>query len=69
MNETTDELRAALEAVLSAVDAVTGAGCIDHLDCWDDADELWFKPLARARAALGRQAEVFGVQPSQPWPR
>lgn len=22
-------------------------GCTDHLDCWDEAHEIWYEPLER----------------------
>jgi hypothetical protein len=45
-------LRDALRGVLSAITDAENAGCIEHLDCWDEADERWHAPLNIARAAM-----------------
>lgn len=39
--------------LLKAVEDARKVGCIEHLDCWDDADEKWYGPIERARQFLG----------------
>jgi hypothetical protein len=30
-------------------------GCTEHLDCWDEAEQLWYGPLKRAEMLLGSE--------------
>ena len=49
-----EELKRAAEGVGPAIQAAIDAGSIDHLDCWDEVEELWTQPLVRFAAALER---------------
>jgi hypothetical protein len=50
------ELKQHILNVLEAIDKVEAAGCLDHLDCWDESEEEWDKPIAMAKAAaLGKE--------------
>jgi hypothetical protein len=42
----------ALSDLFNAIANADRAGCIDHIDCWDDAEELWFEPLNNAAKLL-----------------
>ncbi len=44
------QLEMALKTTLAAIDALMRTGCVDHMDCWDEAQELWYEPLEIVRA-------------------
>lgn len=48
------ELAEAVRRLLHGIKKVEDAGCLDHLDCWDDSDTLWYQPIEFAKAALER---------------
>lgn len=35
----------ALSDLINAIANAKEAGCIDHIDCWNEAEQLWFVPL------------------------
>jgi hypothetical protein len=45
-------LRDALSDLIDAIANADRAGCIDHIDCWDNSEELWYGPLDRAAKIL-----------------
>jgi hypothetical protein len=47
-----DKLTASLADVLAAIAAADAAGCLDHTDCWEEANAKWYAPLEKARALL-----------------
>ncbi len=47
-----EPLEEALEALVVAMEQSVEVGCTDHLDCWEEAEELWWGPLVRARKLL-----------------
>jgi hypothetical protein len=49
------QLRDALAALIRAMDQSVTVGCTDHLDCWDDAGEIWHRPLADAKELIGER--------------
>jgi hypothetical protein len=52
MEQDTEKLRAHIRALLDAIQAAKDIGCIDHIDCWDDSDEKFYKPIHEAKKAL-----------------
>lgn len=48
------ELAEAVRKLLAGIERVERAGCLDHLDCWDDSDALWYQPIEFAKIALAR---------------
>ena len=46
-------LQELLHGVLTAISEAERVGCIDHLDCWDDAEVVWDKPIREAKEAVG----------------
>lgn len=52
--EPVQELAVALRAVLAAIREAERAGCIEHLDAWDDVAALWDAPIEHARAILAK---------------
>lgn len=46
-------LQDALLALVYGMEESVEVGCTDHLDCWDESDELWYEPLERAKELLG----------------
>ena len=46
-------LQELLHGVLTAISEAERVGCIDHLDCWDDAEVVWDKPIREAKEAIG----------------
>lgn len=54
----TEKLATALHDILNAIKEAKKIGCIEHLDCWVHADELWYEPIERAETLL---SEVRGV--------
>jgi hypothetical protein len=54
MDNDTKALAQALREVLAAIRNAQIAGCIEHLDAWDEVAEQWDKPIERARGLLLR---------------
>jgi len=48
-----ERLQELLHGVLTAISEAERVGCIDHLDCWDDAEVVWDKPIQEAKEAVG----------------
>jgi hypothetical protein len=48
------ELAEAVRRLLEGIKKVEGAGCLDHLDCWDEAGVVWYGAIEFAKAALER---------------
>ena len=46
-------LQGLLHGVLTAISEAERVGCINHLDCWDDAEVVWDKPIREAKEAVG----------------
>lgn len=47
-----EQQQKAIVDVLAAIAAADAAGCLDHTDCWEEANAKWYEPIARARALL-----------------
>lgn len=45
-------LARSLVLVLAAIDKARDVGCIEHLDCWDDSEAQFYKPIQDARMLL-----------------
>ena len=41
-----------IQGLLRALEACQEMGCIDHIDCWDEREALWYAPMDRAKAAV-----------------
>jgi hypothetical protein len=41
-----------IRELLDAISEAERVGCLDHLDCWDEANERWYAPIARARKLI-----------------
>ena len=41
-----------VKALANAMEQSMTTGCTEHLDCWDDAEEIWYGPLNEARTLL-----------------
>jgi hypothetical protein len=46
------ELIELIASLVAAMEASSEVGCTDHLDCWDEAEEVWHAPLRRAKELL-----------------
>lgn len=46
-------LKQAITDLLLGIEEAERGGCIDHLDCWDDAEKLWYQPIDRAKKLVG----------------
>lgn len=44
-----ERLRKLVKDLADGMKASVDAGCTDHLDCWDDAAEKWYRLLDAAR--------------------
>jgi hypothetical protein len=53
MSATKEQLRFTLASLVAAIDKAESVGCLSYLDAWEDADEMWYKPLREAKALLG----------------
>lgn len=45
-------LARSLVLVLAAIDKARDVGCVEHLDCWDDSEAQFYKPIQDARMLL-----------------
>lgn len=51
-SEEIKSLRGVVAGLLRAIGSAKAAGCIDHLDCWNESNELWTKPIDAAMEAI-----------------
>jgi hypothetical protein len=57
-----DALKQHIFDLLGAIDKVSDAGCLDHLDCWDSSREKWYDVIAKAKAAAKSLAATGRVE-------
>jgi len=52
MLRTQQLMRKALVDLVTAMEQSVEVGCTEHLDCWDEARQVWTEPLQRAKELL-----------------
>ncbi len=52
MKYTMEEVLDVMRRLVRAMDEAQDVGCVDHLDCWDEAETKWYLPIEQAKAIL-----------------